>query len=196
MMTDLIRKLLVLCFGTILLIMISANVWSLEVTDVQSSDGKQHELVEDGMKEGDLLCTDRAYTITGVPDKFKDIVWIRTANDSKTTPDLEISFDVDVPVYVYIVWVDKFGDAIAGVDWMKDYEDTGDDIMILTNPPDQPMSVYRSEQTTGPGTVTTYNIGAASHMYFIMIEGTSAPVELEGKLATTWAAIKSRQSGR
>ena len=79
------KKTLVLSLGLLFSLFSAVNIWALKITGLQSSDGRKHELVEDGMDAGDLLCTDRAYTITGVPDRFSDVVWIRTANDSKTT---------------------------------------------------------------------------------------------------------------
>jgi len=187
-MTVSTKKTLVLGFTVAFLALVAGNIWALKVTNLQSSDGKTHEVVED-MKAGDLLNTDRAYTIAGVPDKFKDIAWIRTANDSKGTADLEISFDVDESVYVYIVWVDKFVDQMAQFDWLEAYEDSGEDIMIITSPPEQPMSAFKSKEPTGPGTIKTYQ--GSTHMYFIMLEPAAvSAVESTGKLSTTWAAIR------
>ena len=56
-----------------------------------------------------------------MPDKYKDLLWIKTAIDSKNVANLEITFDVDTSVYVYIVWFDVFKANMDGLDWVKEY---------------------------------------------------------------------------
>ena len=102
---------------------------------------------------------------------------------------MEISFDIDSPAYIYIAWLDVFKDAMDGLEWTKEYEDTGDDIKVFTAS-EHPVSLYRSKQIVGPGTVTTYNSDGSS--YFILIEKPLAPVESTGKLVTTWAMIRTQ----
>lgn len=55
---------------------------SVKITDLKASDGSKVEVV-DSLKIGDLLLTDRNYTITQIPDKYLSLPWIRTANNSK-----------------------------------------------------------------------------------------------------------------
>ena len=104
----------------------------VKITDVKASDGSKVEVV-DSLKVGDLLLTDRNYTITEIPDKYLSLPWIRTANNSKKVENVVISFKIDREAYIYIVW----DPGAPERDWLKkDYTLTTD----ILNTTDAPIS--------------------------------------------------------
>jgi len=72
---------------------------------------------------GDLIYSDRAYTITSMPSSLKGALGIQTANDDKTQTSLSwVTFNTDVQCEVCIAYDSR---ATALPLWMTGYVDTG-----------------------------------------------------------------------
>ena len=174
--------------GQILLMLSSTSVYAderdVEITDLKASDGSKVEVV-DSLKVGDLLLTDRNYTITAIPDKYLSLPWIRTANNSKKVEKVVISFNIDREANIYIVW----DPGAPERDWLiSGYTLTTD----IINTTDAPKKIYKSNQPFPPGEVKTYEAMADAGFYVIIVEGTGKGMDIEcsGKLAQTWGCIK------
>ena len=162
-----------------------ADERDVKITDLKASDGSKVEVVE-GLKVGDLLLTDRDYTITEIPDKYISLPWIRTANNSKKVENVVISFNIDREANIYIVW----DSGAPERDWLNnDYTLTTD----IINTTDAPKKIYQSNQPFPPGEVKTYEAMADAGFYVIIVEGTGKGMDIErsGKLSQTWGAIKA-----
>ena len=157
----------------------------VKITDLTASDGSKVEVV-DSLKVGDLLLTDRNYTITEIPDKYLSLPWIRTANNSKKVEKVVISFNIDREANIYIVW----DPGAPERDWLiNDYTLTTD----IINTTDAPKKIYKSNQPFPPGEVKTYEAMADAGFYVIIVEGTGKGMAIlsSGKLAQTWGSIKA-----
>ena len=61
------------------------------------------------LTEGDGYYIDRDYTITNIPTDYQNLLWIKTANDDKTTTgDSHITFTADKDIKVYIAYDQRF----------------------------------------------------------------------------------------
>ncbi len=174
--------------GLLLLALLARGVYAREVkiTDVKVSDGSKIEVVEN-LEVNALLFTDRNYTITEIPDKYLGLPWIRTSNNSKKAPNVEISFKIDREAYIYLVW----DPGTPQRDWLKkDYTLTTD----IINTTDALKKVYKSKPPFPLDEVKTYEAVGDAGFYVIIVEGTGKgkAVKPSGKLAQTWGAIKSQ----
>ena len=160
-------------------------VRNAKITDAEGSDGLEVEVVE-GLEVGALLFTDRAYTITEIPEQYQGLPWIRTSNNSKKSANVEISFNIDREAYIYLAW----DPGTPGQPWLADYTLTGDTI----NTSDALKGVYKSNNPFPPGEVKTYEAVADAGFYTIIVEGIKQPGKIErwGKLARTWGRIKAQ----
>jgi len=158
----------------------------IKVTDLKANSGLAYE-VDESLEVGDKEYTDRDYTFTDIPDYLLGLTWIRTANNDKKNPNLEVSFKIDREAYVYILWIARDP---ANQDWLqKNYVKTGD----IVNSTDEPLAVYKSKKPFPPGEVKTYAANTGAGMYVIVLEptGKKAAVKPQGKIAVTWAKIKA-----
>ena len=168
------------------------------VSNVVVSDGNRAE-VDTELKEGDIAFSDRGFTFKEIPAKYEDLPFIKTPmNSSKPpiAPGLEISFEIDKPAYVYLLWAES----MPLPEWLvKDYEDTGDKILMsedlavwglgLSTRP-----VWKSKKPFEAGEVITYDVTRDATMYIILVEEATASqfaIRSDGKLSKSWGVIKS-----
>ncbi len=158
----------------------------IKVTDLKANSGLTYE-VDESLQIGDKEYTDRKYTFTDIPDYLLGLTWIRTANNDKRNPNLEVSFKIDREAYVYILWIARDP---ANQDWLqKNYAKTGDTV----NSTDEPLAVYKSKKPFPPGEIKTYAANTGAGMYVIVLEptGRKTPVKSQGKMIATWGGIKA-----
>jgi len=158
----------------------------IKVTDLKANSGLTYE-VDESLQIGDKEYTDRKYTFTDIPDYLLGLTWIRTANNDKKNPNLEVSFKIDREAYVYILWIARDP---ANQDWLqKNYAKTGDTV----NSTDEPLAVYKSKKPFPPGEIKTYAANTGAGMYVIVLEptGKETPVKSQGKMIATWGRIKA-----
>jgi biopolymer transport protein ExbD len=129
-----------------------------------------------GFRDGEPPYTDRNYTLVGVPGKYRDLTYIQTLNDDKeASRDFSFTFEVSVPVMVYVAHDDRLK---AKPPWLQEFEDTGDD--FTSSDFQQPVySIYarrypRGKVTLGP------NCGLMlSSMYLVIVEELPEGKEVE-----------------
>ncbi len=158
----------------------------IEVTDLGANSGLPYEVAEN-LKEGDKEYTDRDYTLTSIPDYLVGLTWIRTANNDKENPDLEVSFKIDVEAYVYILWIARDP---AEHDWLQDNYTLlkGDEVGST----DEALKVFKSNDPFAAGEVKTYAANTGAGLYLIVLEATGkmqAVVPSNG-LPITWGRLK------
>lgn len=156
----------------------------IEVTDLEANSGLTYEVAEN-LQVGDKEYTDRDYTFTEIPDYLLGLTWIRTANNDKQNPNLEISFKIDREAYLYILWIAR--DA-AEHDWFQDNYTKTDDEVGST---DEPLAVYKSNNPFAAGEVKTYEANTGAGLYVIVLESTGKKaVESINRLSATWGKLK------
>jgi hypothetical protein len=158
---------------------------AIEIANLEVNSGLAYEVTEN-LGVGDKEYTDRDYTLTSMPDYLVGLTWIRTANNDKQNPDLEVSFEIDREAYVYILWVARDP---AAQDWLQDNYTLleGDEVGST----DEPLAVYKSNTPFAAGEVKTYAANTGAGLYVIVLEETAtSSVKASGKLATTWSSIK------
>ncbi len=159
----------------------------IEITDlVIANSALSYEVAED-LQVGDKQYTDRDYTWIVLPDYLVGLKWIRTANDDKKNPDVEISFRIDVEAYVYILWIARDP---AEQDWLQDNYTLleGDEVGST----DEALKVFRSNEPFAAGEAKTYDANTIIGMYLIVLEATGGvqAVEPSNKLSVTWGKLK------
>jgi hypothetical protein len=158
----------------------------IEVTDLEANSGLAYEVAEN-LEEGAKEYTDRDYTLTSMPDYLVGLTWIRTANDDKQNPDLEVSFKINVEAYVYILWIARDP---AEHDWLQDNYTLlkGDEVGST----DEALKVFKSNDPFAAGEVKTYAANTGAGLYIIVLEATGKmqAVEPSNKLTITWGRLK------
>ncbi len=118
---------------------------------------------EGGLKDGNLVFSDRTYPLTGIPAEYEGIDYIRTFNSDK---DDNVTYALSINQYA-LVWVtvdDRHDPKQANVDSLTatiaqagTFVDTGLDIYVREKDDgsrDRPLSVFAAELPAG-----TYNFG-------------------------------------
>lgn len=126
----------------------------------------------EGFRDGELLYTDRTYTLVGVPQKYQGLTYIQTANNDKMIAQrFELAFEVNVPAIVYVAHDDRVETKPT---WLQAFEDTGDD--VASDDPEQPaFSLYAKPYPAGK-VVVGPNCGfLMSSMYFAALDQLRAP---------------------
>lgn len=95
----------------------------LIISDLTAATGKEYFTDCGGFKQGALQYIDRDYVFDYIPDVAKGQTHIRTAGNDKMIDenDLCLSFRVDVPVTVFVVYADKLW---ALPRWLREFRDT------------------------------------------------------------------------
>jgi hypothetical protein len=158
----------------------------IEITNLEANSGLAYEVAEN-LEEGAKEYTDRDYTLTNMPDYLVGLTWIRTANNDKQNPDLEVSFKIDVEAYVYILWIARDP---AEHDWLQDNYTLleGDEVGST----DEALKVFKSNDPFAAGEVKTYAANTGAGLYIIVLEATgkTQAVEPSNKLPITWGRLK------
>ena len=118
---------------------------------------------------GDLVYSDRAYTLTQIPEVLQNLHWLETANDDKqnSTNDF-LSFHSEAPVRVYIAY-----DAgiVARPAWLSGWQATA----LRIESTDSDYLCYRHDFPPGLITLGGNAGGSSSSMYLIVLAVQEAP---------------------
>ena len=96
---------------------------NLIVSDLVVASGKQYAIQPGGFVPGAQQYVDRDYTFDYIPEIALGHTYIRTAGNDKMIDenDLCLSFRVNTPVTVFVVYADKLR---ALPCWLQDFRDT------------------------------------------------------------------------
>lgn len=108
---------------------VSLSAWAgdqekkMEILNLKAASGKTYVVDYGNFKKGSKQYIDRAYTLNYVPEFLQGQTHIQTAGDDKHIEEDKpcLSFEVNVPVTVYIVYGDKLRVLPS---WLKEYKDT------------------------------------------------------------------------
>ena len=95
----------------------------LTITELRAASGKAYVAEADGFVPGGLQYIDRDYTFDYIPQVLKGAAKIKTAGDDKVIAEDKVclSFRVNVPVTVYVVYGDKLRVLPS---WLQEWTDT------------------------------------------------------------------------
>ena len=95
----------------------------LKITDLHAASGKAYVVKEGGFVPGGPQFVDRNYQLSYVPQPLKGLTTLLTAGDDKFIPEDQpcLSFRVNVPVTVYVVYGDKLRFLPS---WLSEYSNT------------------------------------------------------------------------
>ena len=95
----------------------------LRITELKAVSGKTFVIAENGFSPGGKQYIDRNYTFNYIPEVFKGATLIQTAGDDKffVEDQMTLSFRVNVPVTVYIIYGDKLRVLPS---WLRGYTNT------------------------------------------------------------------------
>lgn len=177
---------------TMWIINLSYAADKVEVKNIKVSDGKVWKVSDEPLGIGTPVYTDRAYLYTEFPEKYTGLTYIMSANDSKTTADLKVTFDINKPCWIYIFWWDN----VLPKAWFSDnWEQIPDEIKTVNGSwPDQTVrcDVWKSKEPM-KNTVSLFEINHNNGIYpGIVLEPADLAVGSIGKMAVTWGQIKGR----
>lgn len=123
-------------------------------------------------QDGQRLYTDRAYTLVGVPEKYRALTYIRTCQDDKSAPkNFNLELEVNTPVMVYVARDDRLKETPA---WLSVFKDTGDD--FTSDDSFSPCyNIFAKAFPKGRVILGPNNGVMMSCMYLVMIEQLQAP---------------------
>jgi len=95
----------------------------LAITNLTAASGKAFRVEPEGFVQGGTQYVDRDYHLEYVPAPLQGQALIQTAGNDKMIDENEpcLSFEVNVPVTVYVVYSDKLR---LLPQWLKEYENT------------------------------------------------------------------------
>ena len=180
-----------------LVLVFSVHAGEVEVTDPKSS--KNEALVVGVLEEGGKFYHDRDYIMTGVPEEYQGFTSIMTSADTQGNVDVQWTFEIDRPAYVYIAFdsratrpEDRDQDP---KDWFSDgFTDTGEVVVLDAPHPPTDYWVYRSNEPYPKGEVTLDGIAqghGAGTLWVMFVEEADLAVSSQEKLAARWGEIKS-----
>ena len=160
----------------------------VKADNIESSDGLEWEFIEEGLAVGDLVYVDRDYIYTDIPEEFIGMPYMRTSNDSKSVQDLEVTFEIDRPAYVYTFWCP---DIQPPRDWLVEgFEMVMEKAVVVTWPTGPECDVWKSREPF-EDIVTLGHSGDGLGLYIgVALEAASTAVQPKDKLYTTWAKLK------
>jgi hypothetical protein len=160
----------------------------VKAENINSSDGLEWEFVVEGLAVGDLVYVDRDYIYTDIPEEFIGMPYMRTSNDSKLVEDLEVTFEIDRPAYIYTFWCPNIQPPRP---WLEEnFELVMEKAVVVTWGTGPECDVWKSKEpfedivTLGPS-------GDSLGMYIgVVLEAAAIAVHSEGKLCARWSQIK------
>ncbi len=96
---------------------------TLTIRNLSAASGKLYLIEPCGFIQGGKQYIDRDYLLEYVPEALKGRTLVQTAGNDKLIDENEtcLSFEVNVPVTVYVVYSDKLR-VLPG--WLKEFQDT------------------------------------------------------------------------
>jgi C-terminal processing protease CtpA/Prc len=134
--------------------------------------GLNYVVCPKAFNDGQRLYTDRAYTLVGVPEKYRALTYIRTCQDDKSARrNFNLPLEVNTPVMVYVARVDRLKERPT---WLSAFRDTGDDF-TTTDPYAPCYSIFAKAFPKGRVVLGPNNGVMLSCMYLVMVEELQAP---------------------
>ncbi len=158
----------------------------LFVRNLEAGSDLAYRIVSQGLRKGAELFTDRDYTYQAVPQKVRGASYVQTANDdSGVTGSDFLSFEVNVPVKVYLLY-DSRSDNLPS--WARDagFTKTGDTVETT----DVDFDVFSAEFPAGRVTLGGNGEGAPSMYQVALIKATGS-----SKQTTIAAAMSAVDQG-
>ena len=118
------------------------------------------------LNEGNEYYIDRDFTLTNVPDEFKGLTMIKTANDDKAVSNLGFHFNICSSADIYIAYDYRLTPPPS---WLTDdYLITGE-VISVSDGYGGHLDVWKSKQTIQPGIINLgdNNGNTNSSMYFV-----------------------------
>jgi len=140
---------------------------SLEVQNVKVASGRAY-VVAQGLKNAVKCYIDRDYVYGDVPSSLQGAMYIKTANDDKTSKGSQfLTFEVNQDVTVYVAHDNR----LAKPDWLKSFSATG--MAIRT---DKPFSLFKKDFSAGTVALGGNQTGSinSSSMYTVIAVGKGA----------------------
>ncbi|MFQ6041505.1 MAG: hypothetical protein ACE5PV_11665 [Candidatus Poribacteria bacterium] len=184
-----------------LLIILSAHLaLALNITSIEAGSGKEYKVAEAPIDVDVKYYIDRDYVVIELPDEFKGMPFIMTANDDKHSqgPDF-LCFEIDAPATVWVAHDSRGEEEKGGAppDWLaSNFKKHADLAIKVTDANMDTFVLWEKDFPAGKVCLGgNEDAPAAGHgsNYLVLVEETGAAtsVELTGKLSTTWGKIKS-----
>ncbi len=117
------------------------------------------------LQAGDQQFGDRSYYVAKLPDAYAGSDWIRTAADSKKFIGATLAtFKVTAEADVYVAHDDRI---LTKPAWLKDWKDTGDDILNTETTPTT-LSIYTKHFVANATITIGENGGSAGALGFML----------------------------
>ena len=199
-----LRSFSLCSIGVILMVFVlAAGAYADQVAVTNPVNNLGEEFVVGVMEEGGIFWHDREYTMTGIPEEYLGLTKIMSSADSLGTLDYQWMFEIDRSAHVYIAFDSRFArpeDRTQNPEnWFNDaFDDTGQ-VLFLDAPHPSVVEywIYRSKEAYPTGQVTIFGIDETrpgdpiAVWVFFVEEAGAAALSPSGKLAATWAEIKS-----
>ena len=132
---------------------------------VSSSNWASYSVQSD-LQVGSTQYGDTSDTFSTIPSKYLGSTYIRTANTDAATSENLLTFTVDEPVTIYILYNDSY---TTKPDWLSDFTDTDDNIVTTLGT----FSVYKKRVSAGTftlgGNTPLVNGSGVYGMYGVLI---------------------------
>ncbi|MFP4420632.1 MAG: fibronectin type III domain-containing protein [Desulfococcaceae bacterium] len=161
---------------------------ALAVREVRAASGEDYIAVT-GLQDGETSYLDRSYAYDEVPGKLVGGVYIRVANDDKTSTRNDfLRFNVSQGVDVYVAHDDRI---TRKPDWLGSFSDTGMDLISA----DKPMSLFKKKFPSGEVVLGGNVVSPANcNMYTVAVlpaAGASGPDPEPGDIALAVREVRA-----
>jgi hypothetical protein len=135
----------------------------LTITELRAASGKAYVAEAAGFVPGGLQYIDRDYTFDYIPQVLKGATKIKTAGDDKHIPEDKacLSFRVNVPVTVYVVYGDKLRVVPS---WLREWTDTRYKVTRKDTNPSSLKGIFTLFAKDFPAGVVTLNGNLSKRM--------------------------------
>ncbi len=100
------------------------NSGNLEITNLDVQSGNPYIVIDKGLKAGETVYIDRAYTFNTIPSLLTGATYLQTANNDKNSKtDVLLSFDVNKAVTVYVSHDHRISTKPS---WLNNFTNTGE----------------------------------------------------------------------
>ncbi|MCR4437662.1 MAG: fibronectin type III domain-containing protein [bacterium] len=167
----------------------SSEVSGVAGVDVSTViDLQPEEYVVAALREGDQYYVDRTYQIVEIPEAFEGLLWIKTKNDSKFDPQLQVRFSLLRRVRLFVAHDSR----VSTPAWLSgDFTLTAAAIRV-SDAGNTDFRLWESKRQYQPGeTVILGCNGAASagSMYVVLLRVESAAADLQPQIARSGADL-------
>ena len=126
---------------------------------------------------GNKYYIDRDFTLTGIPDEYKGLFMIKTANNNKSTVNLDFHFNTCSSADIFIAYDHR----LNAPGWIKNYYDSTGKKIYVNDSYVEYFNIWKKSVSVGVVTLGDNQGTSASSMYFIFINSLlnpPLPVEL------------------